>query len=255
MAPTVGVVVPAYRPATERLVAYLADLEGELDPDALRVELDDPDSATLDALEGTDVDVNAVPYRRGKGAAVTAGFEALDTDVRAFVDADRSTSAESFVDVITALSSAKCDLAVGSRRHPNATVHGHQTFARRWLGDGFARLAGRLLAVSLYDYQCGAKAISREGWSVARDHLYEAGFGWDVELIAIAGALDLRVEEVPIEWEDQPGSTVAPVRTSVGLLRTLIAARHRAKQLRNHPLHEAIATRRRTPTALVDRDE
>jgi len=255
MATTVGVVVPAYRPDPERLQAYLSDLADHLEPDQLRVELDDPDPETLAALEDAPVAVHPVPYRRGKGAAVTSGFEALETDVLAFADADGSTSAGSFARVVEAVANDDCGLAVGSRRHPDATVRGHQTVARRWMGDAFAWLAGHVLAVSLYDYQCGAKALSADAWSVVRDHLYEPGFAWDVELIAMAGAVDRRVTEIPIEWADQPGSTVAPVRTSLGLLRTLFAARHRAEQLRDHPLHEAIAARRTPPTALVDRDE
>ncbi len=146
------------------------------------------------------------------------------------------------------------DLAVGSRRHPDATVTSHQTFARRFLGDGFAWLAGRLLAVDLYDYQCGAKAVSANTWERVRRHIYEPGFAWDVELVAIAGALEQTVVEVPIEWEDRPGSTVSPVRTSVALMRALLAARHRAKRLSDSRLHTAIAARREQPTALVDQE-
>jgi len=238
---SVGVVVPAYRPDVDRLVAYLDALSERLDPEALRVELDDPDPATVDRLTGV-AEVNAVPYRRGKGAAVTAGFEALDTDVLAFVDADGSTPADSFAQVVAPTVEGRADLAVGSRRHPDATVTTHQSRLRRRMGDGFARLARTLLDVSLYDYQCGAKAITAEGWATVRSHLYEAGFAWDIELVAVAGALDLRVVEVPITWRDHPESTVAPVRTSLGMARGLLAAHHRARRLENHPLHRAVPT-------------
>ncbi|PSQ16719.1 dolichol-P-glucose transferase, partial [Halobacteriales archaeon QS_7_69_60] len=43
-----GVVVPAFRPDVDWLESYLRDLEAELDPAALRVELDDPAAATLE---------------------------------------------------------------------------------------------------------------------------------------------------------------------------------------------------------------
>ncbi|MEF8853988.1 MAG: glycosyltransferase [Haloarculaceae archaeon] len=253
MTGSVGLVVPAYRPDVDRLASYLEALRGVLDPDAVRIELDDPSEAVAAALGGLPAAVHAVPYRRGKGAAVTAGFEALDTDVLVFADADGSTPAPSMVEVVAPLREGRADLAVGSRRHPDARVASHQTLARRHLGDAFAWLARRLLDVPLYDYQCGAKAISAPAWGAVREHLYEPGFAWDVELVAIAGALDLRVEEVPIEWHDRPGSTVSPVRTSVRLARALLAARHRAKRLRNSRLHEAIASQRGEPTALVDR--
>jgi glycosyltransferase involved in cell wall biosynthesis len=248
-----GIVVPAFRPDVDRLEAYLRELVTELDPAALRLELDDPTAATVEAVAAIEVpglEVNTVPYRRGKGAAVTAGFEALSTDRLAFADADGSTPAPEMARVVGALDDI--DLAVGSRRHPDAEVVGHQTFARRFLGDGFAWLARRLLAADLYDYQCGAKAIRADAWATVRDHLYEPGFAWDVELVAMAAALECRVREVPIEWEDQPGSTVEPVSTALDLGAALLTARHRAKRLQDSRLHGAIAARREE-TALVDR--
>jgi glycosyltransferase involved in cell wall biosynthesis len=253
MSASVGLVVPAYRPDVERLAAYVRALDEQLAPATVRVELDAPAQGVRAALEGLPATVHAVPERRGKGAAITAGFEALDTDVLAFADADGSTPPTSVSDVLDPLLAGRADLAVGSRRHPDAEVRSHQTFARRWLGDGFAWLARRLLTVGLYDYQCGAKAVSREAWRRIRPHLYEPGFAWDIELVAMAGALDCEITEVPVAWEDQPGSTVSTVDTVGELLRALLAVRHRAKLLADHPLHEVIAARREPPVALVDR--
>jgi glycosyltransferase involved in cell wall biosynthesis len=251
---SLGVVVPAFRPDVDRLETYLESIDATLAPDALRVELDAPTPDTEAALRRLDLaslSVHTAPERRGKGAAVTAGFEALDTDRLAFSDADGSTPASELGRVVDALADA--DLAVGSRRHPDATVVGHQTLGRRFLGDGFAWLARRLLAADLHDYQCGAKAITADAWSVVRGHLYEPGFAWDVELVAMAAALDCRVVEAPIEWEDQPGSTVDPVSTAMDLGVALITARHRAKRIGDSRLHDAIADRRAEETALVDR--
>ncbi|MFB6074289.1 MAG: glycosyltransferase [Haloarculaceae archaeon] len=255
MTRSVGIVVPAFRPDVDRLRAYVEAIDERLGPAALRIELDDPRSGVVEALDDLPATIHAVPYRRGKGAAITVGFESLETDVLAFADADGSTPTDSLAAVIERVAEGRADLAVGSRRHPEAAVASHQTLARRFLGDGFAWLAGRLLDVSLYDYQCGAKAITATGWDRVREHLYEPGFAWDVELVAMAGALELRVAEVPIEWHDRPGSTVSPVRDSLRLGRALIAARHRAKQLRDDRLHSAIAARRDEPTALIEKHD
>jgi len=249
---SVGVVVPAYRPDVDRLVDYLGTVRDEVHPERVLVVVDDPKPTTVDRLSAVDrVEIDAVPYRRGKGAAVTVGFEALDTDVLSFVDADGSTPAASFARVVAAVAEDGADLAVGSRRHPDATVERHQSRLRRRMGDGFARLARALLDVSLYDYQCGAKAISAEGWTAVRPHLYEAGFAWDIELVAVAGALDLSVVEVPVTWHDRPASTVSPIRTPLGMLRGLAAAHHRARRLGDHPIHSAVPAESR---ALVERD-
>jgi len=250
---SLGIVIPAYDPDIQRLERYLAALHDEFDPETLRIELDAPDEATLDAVGRLPAEVNVVPYRRGKGAAVTAGFEALETGRYCFLDADGSTPAASAREIVDALDDA--DLAVGSRRHPEAHVVGHQTVARRLLGDGFAWVARRLLDADLYDYQCGAKAVTAETWAEVREHLYEPGFAWDVEFVAMAAALGRRVVEVPIEWEDAPGSTVDPLRTALDMGRALFVARHRAKRIQDSRLHGALAASRPEPVALVDREE
>ena len=266
MARSVGVVIPAYRPDPDRLAAYARELDERLGPDAIRIELDadapagagsesGADAAIPPALTAAPAAVNAVPRRRGKGAAITAGFEALgaDADVLAFADADGSTPPASLASVLDPVTRGEADVAVGSRRHPNAVVTAHQTFARRYLGDAFAWAARRLLDANLYDYQCGAKAISREAWAAVRERLYESGFAWDIELVAVAAALGERIAEVPVRWEDRPGSTVSPVADSFALGRGLLAARHRAKLARESRLHALFERGRTRPPALVDR--
>jgi len=249
---SVGIVVPAYRPDIERLAAYVAAIDERCAPTTIRIELDAPRSGVAERLADLPAIVATSPHRRGKGRAITAGFEALDTDVLAFADADGSTPADSFADVIAPVQEEETALAVGSRRHPDATISRHRTFARRRLGDTFAWLARRLVDPQLFDYQCGAKAISYEAWDAIREHLYEPGFAWDIEVVAMVEALGLGIEEVPITWHDQPDSTVSPVETSLALANGLLAARHRAALIAESRLHAAIATRREAPTALIE---
>ncbi|MFB6252655.1 MAG: glycosyltransferase [Halobellus sp.] len=256
MTRSVGIVVPAYRPDPERLTAYLDALTARLDLSVVRVELDAPRSDIYEQLGPLPdcVEVATADRRRGKGTAITAGFEALvaDVDVLAFADADGSTPSESFASIVSTVTDGDADLAVGSRRHPDADVATHQTLARRRLGDGFAWLARRMLDESLYDYQCGAKALTADTWRDVREHLYEPGFAWDIELVAITNALEHQIVEVPVRWEDQPGSTVSTVGTTLRFARALVTARHRARLLREDRLHELLATGRSEPS-LLDR--
>lgn len=253
MARTLGVVIPAYRPDVDALAAFAREIDDTLSPTALRIELDSPSDAAVESLADLPATVSVSEVRRGKGAAITHGFEALGTDVLAFVDADGSVPAGSLADVVSPVVEDVADLSVGSRRHPDADVRSHQTVARRLLGDGFARLARYALDVPLHDYQCGAKALDRSTWRSVRGHLYEPGFAWDVELIAMAGAVGARVREVPVVWIDRPGSTVDTIDTTVSLARALVAARHRAALFRDHPLNRAIESYRDRGPPLVDR--
>lgn len=241
---SVGLVVPAYQPNVDRLSRYVCDLDDRLSPAELRIELDDPSPGDEEALADLPATVHVADRRRGKGAAITEGFDALSTDVLAFADADGSTPADSVADVMDPVTSGEFDLAAGSRRHPDATVQSHQKTLRRLLGDGFAWLARQLLVPNLYDYQCGAKAVSANFWARLRRHLTEPGFAWDIELLAVAGALGGKIAEVPVVWEDKPESTVDPVRDTLSMFTGLLAARHRAKAVNGGRLHELLADRR-----------
>ncbi|MBX0288211.1 glycosyltransferase [Haloarcula salinisoli] len=249
--PSVGVVVPAYRPDVAQLRGYLERIDEELGPASILVELDSPREETVAALADTVARVESVQRRRGKGAAITTGFERLETDVLAFADADGATPVDSFEDVLDPVLRRDAELAVGSRRHPESEISDQQTLLRQLLGDTFSWLAGTLLSARLHDYQCGAKAVDAESWHDIRGHLCEPGFAWDVELVAIAGAMDLCIEEVPIEWEDQPGSTVSPVQDSLDLFRALLAARKRSKALRDDRFNSTGAVRDNQETPLI----
>jgi hypothetical protein len=254
MTRSVGIVIPAYHPDVDRLGAYVRALHDAVAPEEIRVELDAATPDVRDRIAELPVTLNEASSRRRKGAAITAGFEALATDVLAFADADGSTPASSIADVVAPVTSGDADLAAGSRRHPDATVQSHQTVARRYLGDGFAWLARRLLDVHLHDYQCGAKALTADAWAQVRPYLHEPGFAWDIELLAVADAVDCRIVEVPVVWEDRPESTVSPVETTLRLARGLFTARHRARLVRNDRLHTLLDRSRDSSPALVDRD-
>lgn len=232
MATSVGIVVPAYRPDVARLRAFVRALDEHVAPAAVRVELDAPEPGVVDRLSDLPAAVNVSTRRRGKGRAITCGFESLSTDVLAFTDADGSTPPPSVAAVVGAVRDGTADVAVGSRRHPESRVESHQTLVRRRLGDGFAWLARQVVSPPLYDYQCGAKALTRDAWAAVRGHLYRPGFGWDIELVATADALGFDVAEVPVTWRDRAGSTVSPVRTPVRLAGALLAARRQAARLR-----------------------
>lgn len=252
MSRTVGLVIPAFRPNVDLLRAYVRDLAEAMEPVTIRVELDDPTPEILEGLAEIPATVNAVDRRRGKGAAITAGFCALETDVLAFADADGATAIDSVSAVVDPVRDGRLDLAVGSRRHPTADVRTTQSRLRERLGDGFAWIARRLLAVSVTDYQCGAKAIDRAAWTDVRTHLREPGFAWDAELIAVAGALGYRIGDVPVTWADAPETTVSSIATPLELAGGLVRTHHRVRRLEGDRFHRWITTRIPEPEPLVE---
>lgn len=236
MSSSVGLVVPAYRPDVPRLRRYVGSLWDAVEPAAIRIELDDPGGDVRDRLAGVDADLSVADHRRGKGLAITSGFEALGTDVRAFVDADGATAPASVDALVEPIRRGDAALSVGSRRLPGATVSGRSA-GRRAMSAAFAGVASRVSGIGLSDFQCGAKAVSADCWRDVRGGLCEAGFGWDLEVLWLAHRRGHAVVEVPISWTETPGSTVPPVRTAAGLgglLGRVLVARMRGHD-RVHP--------------------
>lgn len=236
MPQTVGIVIPAYKPNIEQTRAYLKELALLDTIDTIRLEIDAPSENTLQQLTDFPISVGISPNRRGKGAAITSGFESLDTDILVFADADGSTPPEDIRKTIKPLLNGQGEISVGSRRHPDATILSHQTIVRRFLGKAFAQLSRALLTPDLYDYQCGAKALTRESWETIRNYIYEPGFAWDIELLEIGSVFGFRIFEVPISWADTTESTVSPILTPLKMFTVLISVRIRANQLKKSPL-------------------
>jgi len=229
---SIGVVIPAYNPNLKTLEGYVRDLDKVLCPDIILIEIDDPSELMLSQMEGISAKVEVSDRKRGKGAAITRGFNKLKSDILVFVDADGSIPAKSVEKVCDSIIKLDVDLAVGSRRHPDSNIKFHQGNVRKLLGDGFSFLSRVLLEVKLYDYQCGVKAIDRKVWEEVQRDIERKGFSWDIELISIVSMRGYNIKEVPIEWDDQPGSTVKIIPTMLELFNALFTVRRKIKKLR-----------------------
>lgn len=226
---SVGVVLPVYQPDIEQTVSYLHEIQDIMSPDILLVEWDDPDPDAVDAVQRMGVTVHTADARRGKGMAVTAGFNRLDTDILLFADSDGSTPVQSLNRILEPIQNEEADVVAGSRRHPDRADISHASILRRHMGDMFASLARHIITPALHDYQCGAKALRRDTWRQVRHAITARGFAWDIELLGMAHAYGADIVEVPVRWEDRPRSTVAPVRTALRLLWTLNRVMYRQR--------------------------
>tara|TARA_A100001037_G_C15078143_1_gene602826 strand:- start:83 stop:790 length:708 start_codon:yes stop_codon:yes gene_type:complete len=229
---SIGVVIPAYNPNLKTLEGYVRDLDKVLCPDVILIEIDDPSELVLSQMGGISARFEVSDRKEGKGAAITRGFNKLKSDILVFVDADGSISAKSVKKVCDSIIKLDVDLAVGSRRHPDSNIKFHQGNIRKLLGDGFSVLSRVLLEVKLHDYQCGVKAIDRKVWEEVQRDIERKGFSWDIELISIVSMRGYKIEEIPIEWDDQPGSTVKIIPTVLELFNALFTVRRKIKKLR-----------------------
>lgn len=204
---SVGIVIPALNPRCKRLLEYIEDINSQINPDEMIVELDATDNKVYKMLDGAKVRVNTSNFRRGKGLSITSGFEKLNTDILSFVDSDGSTSVSSLQDIIQNVE-RNSTMCIGSRNLDKSKITEPRPYHRRLLSDVFNHLASSILCTQISDYQCGAKAITREIWIDVRNEITTRGFGWDIDLISSVARNEYMIEELSVEWEHKKGTSV-----------------------------------------------
>lgn len=214
-APALTVIIPAYNEAA-RLPQHLGPVRDYLHAHYPAFELlvvddgsrDDTAAAARAALAGEPrARVLAYQPNRGKGYAIRQGVAASRGASVIFLDADLSTPIEEIPRALAALEGA--DLVLGSRDLPGSNVRVPQPLFRRVASEIFRWLRNLTLGLwHIADTQCGFKAyrgpLARELFAAAQIDR----FMFDVELLYLARRRGLRIVELPVQWEDAPGSKV-----------------------------------------------
>jgi dolichyl-phosphate beta-glucosyltransferase len=220
------------------VVTYLAGRPGSAE---VLVVIDGSRDRTRDVVRGvTDELHRDVPVRlldrgtnSGKGASVRHGMLAARGDLRLFSDADLSTPIEDMETLLSELQRGY-DLVIGSRAHAQAEIRTHQPLYREGAGKLFNVLVRLVVGGPFRDTQCGFKLFRRETVVPILPHLQIDRWAFDVELIAIAQALGLKVSEVPVVWSNSPTSTVG-LRQGAQAFVDLLRIRQRARRLSTRP--------------------
>ncbi len=163
---------------------------------------------------------------RGKGAAVRAGVRAARGERVLVSDADLSTPIEELEALERALE-AGADVAIGSRALDRSRVLRRQAVLREWSGRVFNVVVQLFALPGIHDSQCGFKLFRRAVVEPVFARARIDGFGFDVEILAIARHLGYRIAEVPVRWKNDDDSRVGlrqgaaaffdPLRVRLGL--------------------------------------
>jgi len=236
-APLLSVVVPAYNERA-RIDAALRDLSSALATLVPSWEIrvvDDgstDDTATLAeraSARNPHIVVQREPHR-GKGGAVRAGMLAARGGLRFMCDADLSMPPREIKHFIEAVP-ATADVAIASRELPGAVRIAEPTY-RHWMGRGFNWLVRATTLPGIHDTQCGFKMFSAAAVEAVFPHVTTDGWAFDIEVLALARQLGLRVREIPVEWHYGAVSRVSPVRDALGMTKELWAIRRRLRARR-----------------------
>ncbi len=147
---------------------------------------------------------------KGRGLALRRCFLATEADIVAYMDVDLSTNLRFFPLLVEGIK-AGYDLCVGSRLMQAARTQ--RSRHREFISRSYNLLIKLLFLNHFSDAQCGFKALRRSAGQRLLPLVKNDNWFFDTELLLLAERNDYRVFEVPVEWVEDPASTVKLLRT------------------------------------------
>lgn len=182
------------------LSAVLSHFLNNLDWDIVVADNGSDDMTKDRVLSVDSVRVSVLTIsERGKGAAIRAAAATSDSDFFGFIDADLSADPLVIPEMLTMLQFGECDIVVGSRFLDSRAVQ--RGMWRSFSSRAFNFLQGLILGVEVGDTQCGLKIMNKKGVDALR-RCAEKSWFLDLELLALAEKLDLKIKEVPVRWQE-----------------------------------------------------
>jgi dolichyl-phosphate beta-glucosyltransferase len=168
------------------------------------------------ARETPNVRLIASRPNRGKGHAVRLGMLEAHGTTRLFMDADHSISIAQLPRLLDAIR-AGADVAIGSRWVRGAVERRKAPWYRRAWGRLGNRVVRAGLVDGIRDTQCGFKAFTGAAATAIFSRARFPGWGFDVEVLALARGLGFSIVECGVEVDDDRRTRVRPVRDAIAI--------------------------------------
>jgi dolichyl-phosphate beta-glucosyltransferase len=233
-----SVVVPAYNEA-ERLPRTLRRLHEYLSASAFSYEiivvLDGPIDNTREVLQSITGEISRLRVidrenNRGKGFTVKEGLLAASGKIRLFTDADNSTDI-AHIEQMCPLFEQGCDLVIASRNSKDACGAKQivaQPFYRLFFSRAGNFLVRQLVMKGIWDTHCGFKAFRPDAAKKIFALAQIDGWGFDIEVLALARILNYRIGIIPARWVNDSRSHMG-VLDYWRALREILALRKRLR--------------------------
>ncbi|OGY99243.1 MAG: hypothetical protein A2945_04705 [Candidatus Liptonbacteria bacterium RIFCSPLOWO2_01_FULL_52_25] len=223
--PYLSVIIPAYN-ESKRIPLTLIDIDKRLSREAYSYEIlvvnDGSKDNTAEVVRGMEKMVRNLKLvdnaeNKGKGGVVRQGMLTAKGQYRLFTDADNATSIDHF-NAMTPHFKAGYDVVIGSRAVKGSTMDPGQPLYRQIPGKMSNLLIQLVVLPGLWDTQCGFKAFTAEAAEKVFQTSRVTGWGFDIEILALAMRMGYRIKEIPVHWVNDIHSIVG----ASAYLKTLI---------------------------------
>jgi glycosyltransferase involved in cell wall biosynthesis len=157
---------------------------------------------------------------QGKGYAIKTAVNEISTEYVFFMDTDLSTSFDQIGKVTPYLKNF--DVVIGIRKHKSAKIIKHQPFYREFMGRIFTFISNSLFLDGIYDATCGFKVFKLSAAKTIFSRLTVKRWVFDTEVLYIAQKKKLRIQQVPIIWENDPATKVSLIKDAILSLKDLL---------------------------------
>jgi dolichyl-phosphate beta-glucosyltransferase len=209
-----SMIIPAYNEAA-RIGPTLLSFYNFLATKEISFEIivvdDGSTDQTVELVKGLKTEIPelliiAMPHNKGKGCAVRTGMLKAQGQIRLFSDADGSTPIEEMDKLLPPILAGEADITIGSRYLDGAEIDKAQP-AFRIVWSRFAnRVVQQILLPGIVDPHCGFKAFS----AAAAEKIFSLctvnEWSFDLEVLALARSLNLRIAEFPVKWTNDERS-------------------------------------------------
>ena len=155
---------------------------------------------------------------RGRGRALCAAWLNSTADIQSYMDVDLSTDLNALPKLVQSVATSSADIAVASRNAPGAAVQGRSAM-RSLTSRGLSFLIRAVFwRFSISDTQCGCKVLSRSAAHALLPQTRNQGWFFDTEMLLLAHAANLRVQEFGVVWRDDRDSRVKVLATITEML-------------------------------------
>jgi glycosyltransferase involved in cell wall biosynthesis len=151
--------------------------------------------------------------KKGRGRALRRAWLDSDADVVSYMDVDLSTGLDAFLPMIEPLTKGELHVATGSRLLPQSRIR--RSLSREFISRTYNLMVRLMFPFKHFsDAQCGFKACTRKAVQELVPLVQDQAWFFDSELLLRAEQRGYRIHDVPVQWEEDPGSTVKIASTA-----------------------------------------